>query len=179
MVPLRSDLIGASMWYEAGLSRQGGYFVDITAGSGDCQAGCINRHVWHYTVDPDGNVELVGEDGDDVGVTAPPVSDEPSTVQVTLSAGPVCPVEQNPPDPNCGDRAVANAEVTLYAADGTEVATATTDADGRVAFEASAGAYYVVAATVEGYMGTPEPQAFSTPGGDHVGLLMTYDTGIR
>ena len=54
MVPLRSDLIGASMWYEAIISRDGGFAVNITAGSGDCMAGCINQHTWHYTSMPRG-----------------------------------------------------------------------------------------------------------------------------
>ena len=179
MVPLRSDLIGASLWYEATAGTDGGFNVDITAGSGDCMAGCINQHTWHYSVNADGDVTLVSEDGDEVELATPTPSDEPSTIQVVLNAGPVCPVEQIPPDPNCAARAVANASVTLYAADGTEIDTATTGADGMVAFEVPAGAYYVVAEQVEGYMGTPEPQAFSTAGGDTVGLLMSYDTGIR
>jgi hypothetical protein len=178
MTPLRPDVIGASMWYEAFVAPAG-FGVDITAGAGDCMAGCIERHVWHYEVDVDGNVTLAGEEGDDVSVTPPTPSTDPTAVQVMLTAGPVCPVERIPPDPDCAARAVANADVTLYAADGTEFATATTGADGMVAFEVPAGAYYVVAQQVEGYMATPEPQAFSVAGGDTVGLTLSYDTGIR
>ena len=178
MVPLRSDLIGASMWYEASRGIDS-FLVTIVAGSGDCMAGCINQHRWMYKVDRDGNVALVGEEGDEVEISTPTPTDDPSNVQVVLNAGPVCPVEQVPPDPDCDARAVANADVTLYAADGTEIATATTGADGTVAFQVPAGAYYVLAQQVEGYMGTPDAQAFSTVGGDTVGLLMSYDTGIR
>jgi hypothetical protein len=69
--------------------------------------------------------------------------------------------------------------VTLFAANGTEVATATSAADGVVAFELEGGAYYVVADAVEGLMGTPEPQAFSIVGGSQLELVMGYDTGIR
>ncbi len=50
---------------------------------------------------------------------------------------------------------------------------------GLLVFDVPAGAYYVVPATVEGLMGTPEAQAFSALGGDQVGLLFGYDTGIR
>ncbi|HUR17214.1 MAG TPA: SpaA isopeptide-forming pilin-related protein [Candidatus Limnocylindrales bacterium] len=179
MVPLRSDLIGASMWYEAFIGRNGGFEVNITAGSGDCMAGCINQRTWHYAVDSEGTVTLESEEGDEVELSAPTPSEDPSNVQILLNAGPVCPVEQIPADPDCAARAVANATVTLYAADGTEVAMATTGANGMVAFEVPAGAYYVVAQQVEGYMGTPDAQAFSTVGGDAVGLVMSYDTGIR
>jgi hypothetical protein len=179
MTPLRADLIGASMWFEAFISRDGGYAVDITAGSGDCQAGCINQRTWHYFVDADGNVTLESEEGEEVEIGVPRPGNGPSTVQVLLNSGPICPVEQIPPDPNCAERAVANALVTLHAADGTEIATATTGADGTVVFEIEPGAYYVVAEQVEGLMGTPEAQAFSVVGGDTAGLVMSYDTGIR
>ncbi len=70
MVPLRPDMIGQSTWYEA-FEDGDGFAVNITAGSGDCQAGCIDQHVWRYHVDRVGNVELTGEDGEPVEVTRP------------------------------------------------------------------------------------------------------------
>ncbi len=33
-------------------------------GWGDCPSGCIHEHVWHFTVNVDGTVEFVGEEGD-------------------------------------------------------------------------------------------------------------------
>ncbi len=178
MVPLRADMIGQSSWYEA-FEDGDGFGVNITVGQGDCQAGCIEQHVWRYHVDRDGTVELVGDDGEPVDVQ-PGVGGEGNVrVVVQLTAGPVCPVEQVPADPNCAARAVANADVTIFDADGNEIATAKSDDEGNVAFDVAAGAYYVVPATVEGVMGTPEAQAFAALGGDQVGLLFGYDTGIR
>jgi hypothetical protein len=179
MTPLRSDLIGASRWYET-FEEAGGFSVVITAGSGDCQAGCINQHRWIYHVDATtAEVMLVREEGDPVEMDTPTGTTDPAHVTVALSAGPTCPVERNPPDPNCADRAVKNAIVTLFDANGTEVATAATDDAGMVTFEVPAGAYYAVAQEVVGYMGTPGPQAFAVPGGDSVQLALSYDTGIR
>lgn len=178
MAPLRSDLIGASMWFEASEDSDG-FAVRITAGSGDCQAGCIERHYWNYHVDRDGTVALAGEEGDDVGVQPGAGGDGPATVTIELKAGPVCPVEPMPADPSCAERPVANADVTLYDPHGNEVATAKSGADGRVNFRVDGGAYYVEAHAVEGLMRAPEAQAFAVLGGDQVGLLMGYDTGIR
>jgi hypothetical protein len=60
--PLDPNVIGQSSWYTV---RQGlvGWIVTITIGWGDCQAGCISRHTWTYTVDPSGAVTLSGETG--------------------------------------------------------------------------------------------------------------------
>ena len=178
MVPLRPDLVGASMWYEA-FEVVDGYTVVITAGSGDCQAGCIERHVWNYSVTHVAAISLTGEEGDDVDVEPVAGGPGPARVTVQLTAGPVCPVEQVPPDPNCAARAVGNGEVVIRDTSGVEVGRATSNGDGIVAFDLSAGAYYAEAQPVQGLMGTPEAQAFAVVGGGAAGLLMGYDTGIR
>lgn len=178
MIPLRPDMIGQSSWYEAFESADG-FTVNITVGQGDCQAGCIDRHTWQYNVDQGGTVELVGEDGPPIAVQPGGGGEDQAHVTIQLTAGPVCPVETVPPDPNCAARAVSGADVTIFKADGSEVATTTSDGEGNVVFEIPAGAYYVVAGVVEGLMGTPEAQAFAVLGGDQVGLLFGYDTGIR
>ena len=178
MSPLRSDMVGQSAWYEA-YADSDGFTVAITIGSGDCQAGCIDRHTWTYHVDTDGTITLVADEGDPVEYSPPAGNGAPVTLRVILNAGPVCPVEQTPPDPACAPRAVANAEVIVRATDGSTVATGLSNAEGVVIFEIPEGAYFVEAAPVEGLMGTPDAQAFSAVGGDGVGLLMGYDTGIR
>jgi hypothetical protein len=60
------EVIGASKWWTATPTADGGYQVEITVGWGDCMAGCIDRHVWTYLVKPDGAIELIAEQGDDV-----------------------------------------------------------------------------------------------------------------
>lgn len=178
MMPLRPDLIGASMWYEA-FEDGAAFTVSITAGSGDCQAGCIDQHTWTYRVAPDGTITLVGDEGDPVEISPPAGGDGPAQVNIQLSAGPVCPVVQEPPDPNCDARAVANAAVIIYDPQGREVEAGVSDDEGMITLELPAGSYHVVADAVEGVMGTPEPQAFAVVGGSSAGLLFAYDTGIR
>jgi len=178
MVPLRSDMIGQSAWYEA-TDTANGFSVLITIGSGDCQAGCIDRHTWTYSVTRDGTITLVGDEGDDVDFSPGPGDDSPVAVDVILVADPVCPVEQVPPAESCDPRPVADAEVVVRAPDGSEVARGISDAEGRVSFSVAAGAYYVEAADVEGLMLAPDSAAFSGVGGDSVGLLLGYDSGIR
>jgi hypothetical protein len=178
MVPLRADMIGQSSWYES-FEDGDGFAVNITVGSGDCPAGCIDQHVWHYRVDREGKVELIGEDGEDVQIEPGTGGAGDVNVVMQLTAGPTCPVETIPADPNCAGRAVANAELKIFDAQGNEVGTTTSDAEGVAHFAVPAGAYFVVPAPAEGLMGTPDAQAFSALGGDQVGLLFGYDTGIR
>ena len=93
-------------------------------------------------------------------------------------AGPVCPVETNPPDPACAPRPVVGAIVVAVAESGDQVET-TTGPDGRFSFGLAAGRYEIIAEPTAGFMGTPEPievDVGSVP--IDVGVLM-YDTGIR
>jgi hypothetical protein len=178
IMPLQPDLIGQSAWYEAFESGDG-FGVVVTIGSGDCMAGCINRRTWTYSVARDGAVELVSEEGDDVEMPGNNGGSGPATIEARLIAGPVCPVEQNPPDPNCAPRAVANAEVVLRDPSGGEVARGLSDADGRVTFSVPAGAFYVVPGPVEGLMGQAEAVALAVPAGGSGSVVLAYDTGIR
>jgi hypothetical protein len=178
MVPLRADFVGQSSWYEAS-EDSNGFNVSITVGQGDCQAGCIERRVWQYHVSYSGDVELVGESGDDVAVPSPTGGEGGVRATVNLIAGPVCPVEQIPPAPDCAPRPVVGADVGIFDPHGNQVATGTSDAEGKVVFDVPAGAYYIAASPFEGLMLDPDPQAFSALGGDQVGLVLSYDTGIR
>jgi hypothetical protein len=178
MQPLRSDMIGQSSWFEA-TDDGDGYLVTITFGAGDCQAGCIQRHTYAYHVTDDGQITLVADEGDDINIAPAPGRTDPISLHVTLSSGPTCPVVTNPPDPNCADRAIANATVFVFNANGDEVAQGVTDADGNVSVQLPPGAYYVAPEPVEGLMGQAAAQAFSANGGDQVDLLFSYDTGIR
>lgn len=65
-MPLSPDVIGASQWWTATPLAGGGYTIELTMGWGDCQAGCIERHVWTFEVGAEGTVELIGETGDPV-----------------------------------------------------------------------------------------------------------------
>jgi hypothetical protein len=65
------EMIGASKWWTATPTSDGGYQIEITVGWGDCMAGCIERHVWTYEVAPDGAIELIAEQGDEVPADLP------------------------------------------------------------------------------------------------------------
>jgi hypothetical protein len=65
-IQLQPDLIGASKYWEATPLAGGGYEIKLTLGWGDCPAGCIDRHIWTFRVTPDGQVELVKEEGPEV-----------------------------------------------------------------------------------------------------------------
>ena len=178
MGPLQADVIGQSSWYEAN-EEANGFAVKITTGSGDCQAGCIERHNWTYHVDYDGTVTLMSDEGDDIGLPPATGTADPLTLRVSLTAGPVCPVERNPPDPACAPRPVVNIEIVVYDVSGTQVASAVSGEDGVATLQLLGGAYYVVVPPVDGLMGKAQPLAFAGVGGDNVALVFGYDTGIR
>jgi hypothetical protein len=70
-IPLTPDVIGASKWWTAAPLAAGGYTIELTVGWGECPAGCIERHVWTFEVQPDGAVKLVKETGEPVPATLP------------------------------------------------------------------------------------------------------------
>ena len=170
--------VGQSTSYQADESGNG-YSVSITRGSGDCPSSCINQHTWNYTVSRSGDIELVSEQGDEVEGSVDVGTGDPATVTVRLVAGPVCPVERDPPDPSCAARPVPGVQVTLRDPTGSEVAAGVAADDGTASFSVPGGAYYVEAATVPGLMGQAQGVAFSVPGGRSVTATLNYDTGIR
>ncbi len=169
--PLDDTLIGQAAWYEATATDEG-WQVVIRIGWGDCPAGCINEHRWTYAVGRDANVELIQEDGDALP--------DATGVRGTVTSGPTCPVETEPPDPACAARPVAGAILVFTNADGAEVARATSAADGTFIVELAPGAYHVTAEPVQGLMGTPEPLDVQVEAGRPMtDLQVSYDTGIR
>lgn len=114
----------------------------------------------------------------------PPPTATPSSsgvLEVRALAGPVCPVERQPPDPACESRPVAGAPILVQPGDGrdTVVAAASTDDEGRARIELAPGAYVVVAGAVEGLFGRPEAVGVTVVAGESVDLTLAYDTGIR
>jgi hypothetical protein len=98
-----------------------------------------------------------------------------------VTAGPVCPVEQNPPDPACAPRPVEGAVIVATDDAGAEVCRATSGRDG--AYElvlVETGSVLVTAEPVAGLMGVPAPVNVTlTQPGQLVELDLAYDTGIR
>lgn len=94
-------------------------------------------------------------------------------------AGPVCPVETFPPDPNCAPRPVAGATMVVTRRAGGPVARDVTDSNGTFAFTLPVGRYTLVPQPVPGLVGTAPPVDFSVQAGVAQHLIATYDTGIR
>ena len=175
--PPTSDLLGASTSYTATESGPG-YAVGVTIGTGDCTSGCIDQHTWTYSVGRDGSVELLDEQGPPVPPLPTP-GEGNASVDVRVVAGPVCPVEREPPDPACAPRPVTGAEVVLRDPSGAEVARATSDEKGTLSFSVPAGAYWMEPQPTAGLMGTAPPVAFSVAPAQALDISVEYDTGIR
>jgi hypothetical protein len=174
------NLIGQCCFYTV-TSAADGYVVTIEVGWGDCQAGCIDRHHWTYSVRTDGTIHLDREDGPPVPAGVPGSSGGTTGGMIGIrgiaSAGPVCPVVR-PNDSNCADRPVQGATVHIIDATDTEVATLETDAAGTFVVTLPPGRYRVVPDPVPGLMRNAAPQDV-TVGSGLAQVQLMYDTGIR
>lgn len=110
-----------------------------------------------------------------------PTAGGTGVIRIEVVAGPVCPVERVPPDPDCEPRPVGGARIFIQPADGRDilVGEATTDAEGNATIRVQPGDYLVVGSDVEGLMGQPDPMTVTVVGGQTVPITLTYDTGIR
>jgi Carboxypeptidase regulatory-like domain len=97
-----------------------------------------------------------------------------------VTAGPVCPVEREPPASACADRPVPGATIVVRSADGRDVAAVTSGGDGSFAIELAPGTYQLVPQAVAGLLGTAPPQEVRLArGASATPVTITYDTGIR
>ena len=169
--PRDPDLIGQAAYYEV-VESDAGWRVQVYMGWGDCPAGCIDHHAWTYEVTRAGEVRLLSEEGDPLA--------QGTGIRGAVVAGPTCPVVTDPPDPDCADRAVADAVLVILDADGAEVARVTSADDGTFAVDLAPGAYRIVPQPVEGLMGTaPELDVRVEIGEPADEVAVAYDTGIR
>jgi hypothetical protein len=179
--PFAPDLIGQSSWYKVmPASGVGAYLVQMRVGWGDCQAGCIDEHIWTFAVLPDGTVNLQSETGPAVPADASPQpagAGETGIAGVAV-AGPTCPV-QKVGDPACAPRPVADATIVVVDGSGVEVARTRTGMDGAFSVAVPAGDYTAAGEPVNGLMGTPGPIAVAVSEGSVSQIQLSYDTGIR
>lgn len=101
------------------------------------------------------------------------------TVNLTLTAGPVCPVEQIPPDPNCAAKPVAGAEVIVLTVDGREVVRAKSDAAGKIRLTLQQGRYTIRPVSAAGGLPSAPEEVVVDVGSTPVDVALSYDTGIR
>ena len=95
------------------------------------------------------------------------------------TAGPTCPVMQDPPDPGCADRPVAGAVLLILDGEGSPIAEVVTDDVGGFALALPAGAHTLEPQPVEGLMGSAAAQSFEIGPESSPELVVQYDTGIR
>lgn len=179
--PLNQDLIGQCCWWEVA-QVPAGYQVLIHVGWGDCQAGCIEKHEWTYTVSAAGAISLIGEQGSAVPAGILPAGGSPGVgptgISGTVTAGPTCPVQQ-PGDPNCQPRPVAGASIVVRDATGSVVATVQSDAAGQFTVGLPPGSYTVESHPVAGFMSAPSPISVTVIANSQSRADLQFDTGIR
>ncbi len=112
--------------------------------------------------------------------TPPPSPDKTLTSGITGSIliGPTCPVQRNPPDPNCADRPY-QATVIVKTADGQkELTRFTSDANGKFKVSLSPGAYLLVPISSNVYP-RGESQAVMVAANKFTEITISFDSGIR
>lgn len=94
--------------------------------------------------------------------------------------GPTCPVERNPPDPQCADRAYQG-NFVLTTLDGTRVIkTFSSDANGKFTFPVSSGAYLIRSApSSSAYPRCSSTGTIQVVDGAYATAAISCDTGIR
>ncbi len=97
----------------------------------------------------------------------------------SVVAGPVCPVEREPPDPACAARPVAGATLIIEDAAGSELRRVTSDAAGHFSLDLVPGSYRIVPQRVPTLLGTAPPLDLVVREGEHPQPVISYDTGIR
>jgi len=96
-----------------------------------------------------------------------------------VHAGPVCPVERNPPDPACADRPVGGAVLLVVDKQGKDISEIRTDPEGKFDVLLPSGTYTLVPQPVEGLLGTASAIDFAVDPSGSPELDVAYDTGIR
>jgi hypothetical protein len=96
----------------------------------------------------------------------------------SVHAGPTCPVERVPPDPDCADQPVAGAVLVITDEDGSEVARLVSNQAGRFQIRLPNGVYQLHPQPYDGLLGTAPMQEFVVEAGP-LELDAAYDTGIR
>ena len=102
------------------------------------------------------------------------------TIRGIVLQGPICPVEQDPPDPNCADRPYSTSLVLTSADQATVIKEFASDTLGKFAVAAAAGEYAIrsaAAANVLPYCASDV--TISVSAGATVEVTVHCDTGIR
>lgn len=124
--------------------------------------------------------EAVAVDGGLAFTTTPAtVLDPLGFLDLRALAGPQCPVQQSPPDPECEDAPVVGADVVLTRLGSDAQITLTTDGAGEIFIAVEPGAWIITPQPVDGLLGTAAPIEVMVQSNQTTEVLAAYDTGIR
>ncbi len=103
-----------------------------------------------------------------------------SGISGTVMLGPTCPVERNPPDPECADRAYAT-QISIYRASDTTraIALIRSNAQGAYSLSLSPGQYIVRAGDSASILPRCGEIAVTVPPTGYVTANISCDSGIR
>ena len=133
-----------------------------------------------YPIDVIIDTEAVAVDGGlAFTITGFVVPERSGFIEGTVTAGPQCPVQKDPPDPGCQDKAVIGAVINISQPGTLTTTRATTDELGRYFAVLPPGSYLVEPMPVDGLLGTPAPVEVTIESGATIVLDLHYDTGIR
>ena len=104
---------------------------------------------------------------------------KPGGVVGQVLAGPTCPVEKDPPDPACADRAVEGAILVVFDPQGQEVTRVTSNPNGYFEISLEPGTYRIEPQPVAGLLGTAAPFELEIVPGVVDQVTVSYATGIR
>jgi hypothetical protein len=110
---------------------------------------------------------------------SPGASSALGEIRGVVTAGPVCPVERQPPASACADRAVEAARIRIDDAAGRTVTVAVSGADGSFVVSVAPGSYRLVPQPVNGLLGTAAEQQVTVKAAAIAEVDVSYDTGIR
>jgi len=100
-----------------------------------------------------------------------------SRISGYIHMGPTCPVQKNPPDPNCADKPYANAAIVATNSAGKQYS-GQSGADGKFNLALPAGTYTIKIIPANKFPRCEEKQATATAN-NMVSLDISCDTGIR
>ncbi len=100
-------------------------------------------------------------------------------LRIAALAGPQCPVQQSPPDPDCEDAPVAGAEIVLTRSGLDGELRLTTDVLGVASIKLEPGVWTITPLDVDGLLGTAPPVEVLVQSGRLAEVVVMYDTGIR
>jgi Immunoglobulin-like domain of bacterial spore germination len=154
-------------------ASSGGSSVDVRLGTVTTKSSTIKGHTIALQSATTGTATII--------VTVAPTVPAASGVSGYIHTGPTCPVEQNPPNPNCADKPFAGAKVVIKSkANGSIVSQSTSDKSGNFRVTLATGTYSIdVSSASGGPLPKCETKEATVASGKFTTVDVSCDSGIR